>query len=138
MQSGAAAIRDARQHDAQFAVRQPGARLRAVDRGVDPDRAREASEVTLDQVKAGRSALREIGPFLLADDQQHAGLEEDANRVRGDAGQVEDDLDGLFGLEDIDDRHAFAGDGVPPIGASLRQVVEQAMDVLGEISRLVH
>ena len=39
-----------------------------VDRRVDAHRAREAAEVALDQVKAGRSALGEIGPFLLADD----------------------------------------------------------------------
>ena len=101
-------------------------------------RAREASEVTLDQVKAGGAALGEVGPFLFTDDQQHARLEQDAHRVRGDAGKVEDDLHGLFGLEDIDDRHAFAGDHVAPIGASFRQVVEQAMDVVGKVSRLIH
>ena len=78
-------------------------------------RAREAPEIALDQVKAGRSALGEIGPFLLADDQQHAGLEQDADRIGGDAGQVEHDLHGLLGLEDVDDRHALAGDDVPPI-----------------------
>ena len=82
--------------------------------------------------------MREIGPFFLADDQQHAGLEQDAHRVGGDAGQVEHDLHGLFGLEDVDDRHAFAGDDVPPIRPPPRQVIEQPMDVLGEVSRLVH
>jgi hypothetical protein len=72
--------------------------------------AGEASEVTLDQVKAGGAALREIGPLLFADDQQHTGLEENAHRVCGDAGKIEDDLDRLLGLENIHHRHAFAGD----------------------------
>ena len=78
------------------------------------------------------------GPLLLADDQQHAGLEQDAHRVRGDAGEVEHDLHGLFRLEDVDDRHAFAGDDVPAIRPAAGQVVEQPMDVLGQVSRLVH
>ena len=101
-------------------------------------RAREAPEVALDQVEAGRPALREVGPFLLADDQDNAGLEQDAHRLGGHAGQVEHDLHGLLGLEHIDDGHALAGDDVAAIGPPLRQVVEQPLDVLGKVGRLIH
>ena len=80
----------------------------------------------------------EIRPLLLADDQQHAGLEQDAHRLGRDAGEVEHDFDGLLRLEDVDHGHAFAGDHVPAVRPAAGQIIEQAMDVLGQVSRLVH
>jgi hypothetical protein len=87
-------------------------------------------------VKTGRAALGEVGTFFFAGDDDHAGLQHDADAVGVDAGHVEHDLDVLLGLEHIHDRHALAGHHVTAIGTPFRQIVEQPPDIVGQISRI--
>jgi hypothetical protein len=115
---------------------QARARIGAIDSRRHAHGARETAEVPFDQVKTRGLALGEIRTLFLADHQHHAGLEEDADAVGRHAGQIEHDLDALFGLEHIDAGHAFTRDHVPPIGAPLRQLVEEALHVVGQFRRV--
>ena len=97
---------------------------------------RKAAEVALDQVEAGGGALGEIRPFFFADHEHDAGFEQHADAVGRDARQIEHDLDRVLGLEHIDAGHAFARDHVPPIRPAPRQVVEQPVNIVGQIGRV--
>ena len=136
MQPGAAPLGDLRQHDAQLAVaRGVALRLRAVEGGVEPHRAREAAEVALDEVKARGPRLATVGPFLLAGDDSTPALTRMRTASAGDAGQVEHDLDGVARSR----TRRATGMHSPATtcrrsGRRSGQVLEQALDVVGEIA----
>ena len=133
----AAAIADARQDDSEFAICHACPRLRRVNGDRDADGAGESPEIPLDQVKTGRATTAEIRAFLLAHDQHHALLEENAHRLRAHARKIQHDLDRSLGLKDIDDRHAFAGHKLATIGPFPGQIFQELLDVGRQIQRLI-
>ncbi len=100
---------------------------------MDAHRAREAAEVALDQVIAGRPARR-IGALFLTRDQDDARLQEDAEAVGRDPGDIEHDLDRPIGFEDVDQRQAFARHHVPAVRTTAGEIFEQAPDLLAEVA----
>src|SRR5262249_8865629 len=90
----------------QLAVVQRRLRTGGVARGGEADGSREASVAAFHQMKA-RIAAPPRG--FLAGDEDRAIFDEDANRTRVDAGQVDNDVDGLIGFEDIERRRALPG-----------------------------
>ena len=107
---------------------------RGVDGAVDADGAGEAAEVALDQVEAGRALRPRLGPVLLAGDDDHAGLDDDAEVGRRDARHVDHQVEGVVGLEDVEQRQALAGDLVAAVGPLAGQLVEQLADVGGDVA----
>ena len=74
---------------------------------------------------------RRLGAVLLADDEEHAVLDQDAQPVGGDARDVDDDLDGVLGLEHVQGRRALARHVGPPVRAAPGQIVEQPAHFVG-------
>ncbi len=100
---------------------------------MDADGAGEAAEVAFHQVVAGRPGTR-LRPILLAGDDDHAALDQDAEVGGRHARDVEDQVEGVLGLEHVEQRQAFAGDLLPPLGPLAAEFVEQPPDVSGDVA----
>ena len=119
--------------DAQLAA-PPASRARrdGVARRGEAHDAREAAEAALDQVKAGvaaRRAARAFSPTI----EQRVALDDDADGGRVDAREIDGDLDGVVGLEDVERRRAFAGERRRADGAA--ELEEGLPDLVGEVAR---
>ncbi len=130
----AAAVGNLRQRDAQFAVAQRRGGPGRVDGDVDADGAGEAAEVALDQMEARRALRPRLGPVLLAGDDDHTGRDHDSEIGGRDARDVEHQLEGVVGLEDVEEGQAFAGDLVTAVWTLAGQLVEQLADVARDVA----
>ncbi len=123
------------QQNAELAVLEPRPRLARIDGGVHPYGTREAPEVALDKVKAGR-ASRGFRSLFLARDDHHPSFDHDANALSGHAGDIEDDFNAVLGLENVEKRKALARDHVPPVRTPPGEVVEKPPHLLSEVANV--
>ena len=79
---------------------------------------------------------RRFGALLLADDEEHPVLDQDPQAVGGDARDVDDDLHGVLGLEDIQGRRTLSRHVGPALRRRLAEVLEQPA-YSSEIGRVV-
>lgn len=102
----AASLVDARQHDAELAVREGGAGLGGIVRAVDLHRARKPPERPLGQVKAGVVMLARRRLFL-ACNEERARFDRDLDGGRGNAGQIDEDFETRCCFDNVERRAAF-------------------------------
>ena len=130
------ALRNLRDRDPQLAVCQRRTRLRRVAGATQSDDAREASVVSLDQMKtrlAPRPARR-----LLAGNQHAVALGDHAHSRGVDARQIHRQFQPIVGFVDVDRRGAFTVEG--SLGSErstkllkhLTQVLNELPDFRGE------
>jgi len=86
----------------------PRSRPGRIAGAADPNDPREAPIAALHQMERRVAARAPCGFF--AGDEQAVAFREQANRVRIDAWEVDDDFDGLVGFVDIDGGRALAGE----------------------------
>src|SRR5687768_1987884 len=92
-----ATVDQLRQHDGQLAVVDGRLCCPDVEGSAQPDGAREAAELALDQVKG--MVLSRARRRLLSGDQQHPGPKEHAEGSGGNAAHIDDHLDRLVCFE---------------------------------------
>jgi hypothetical protein len=106
----AASIVEARQDDVQFAALEDRGRAARVYRDLAVHDARELTEGSLGKMK-GRSTVGARERRLAPGDDHRAAIDGHFNRIRRDAWQIGDDLDGIGRFEDIHGHAVFRGLG---------------------------
>ena len=120
------------QHDRELPVFNRGACARDVEGPIQPDSAREAAELALDEVK--RLFLCCSGRRFFAGDQQDTCSKEDAKRVRRNAADFNDYLDRLVCLEYVESGVAFAGKRPQVIRQIGGQILEQLAHIVCQLA----
>jgi hypothetical protein len=106
----AASIVEARQDDVQFAALEDRGRAARVNRDVAVDHASELTEGSLGEMK-GRSTVGARERRLAPGDHHRAAIDCYFDRIRRDAWQIGDDLDGVGRFEDVHGHAVFRGLG---------------------------
>ena len=118
----------------ELAIANRGARCGDIERASQPDGAGEAAELALHQV-IGLVGAHHSGRLFTGND-QNARPEDDAQGLRGDARDVDDDLDGGLCFQHIERGVAFAREGALFALERSRKVLEELADVLGKLPGL--
>jgi hypothetical protein len=105
-QLAAAPLGQTGKDDAQLAVGERRRGPSGVERPLHADRAREAPERSLGDVKRDVT-LFAPGGQLLSGDEQHVAGKDDLDRRLRDPGDVEDRFDRVVGFDDVEGRRAF-------------------------------
>ena len=107
---------------------------RRVDGDVDADGAGKTAEVAFDEMETGRGLGPRLGAILLAGDDDHPGLDHDPEVGDRDARDVDHQVEGVLGLEHVEQRQAFPGDLVAAVRPLPGQFVEQFAHVGGNVA----
>ena len=129
----AAALLELRQDDHQRAPVDGGRGVFDIEGAVDTHGAGEASELAFHQVIRLFFGCRRW--CLFAGHEQNVAAEQHAQRLRRNAGHVEDDLERAFGFADVNRRMTFAGERAVFVLERGGELGEQLLNVVGQIAR---
>jgi hypothetical protein len=126
----ATAIDDLRHRHMQLTVDQSRVRLRHIAGPAETNHAREAPVPALDEVKA--RFAKDAAWSLLADNQDRVASGQETHAFRGDARQIDDDVERLIGLVHVNRRRAFPSQCI--VAKSPAELREDATHFVGEVA----
>jgi hypothetical protein len=130
----AATIGTPRDHDRELAVIEPRACGADFEGAVQSHGACETAELTLDEVI--RRPRRQSARRFFAGDDDDPVAEQDANRIRGHACDIEDDFHRVGRFENVEDGVALTREHAV-IGGEMRvEIGEQLPDVVSQFAQI--